>query len=80
MVTLKLYNPEAEHRISFHQELDELESEEAGDSPKWDNKAQYKLTCVLFCVGQGNVWRFPYLYQSHGGGKPLELDLFWTCT
>uniref|UniRef100_A0A8C6SAW9 Transporter n=1 Tax=Neogobius melanostomus TaxID=47308 RepID=A0A8C6SAW9_9GOBI len=42
--------------------------EDAGDRPKWDNKAQYMLSCVGVCVGIGNVWRFPYLCQNHGGG------------
>uniref|UniRef100_A0AAY5L206 Transporter n=1 Tax=Esox lucius TaxID=8010 RepID=A0AAY5L206_ESOLU len=64
----KLPNPGLDERIPSHQELERMEKEEAGDRPKWDNKAQYMLTCVGFCVGLGNVWRFPYLCQSHGGG------------
>uniref|UniRef100_A0A4W5PRI0 Transporter n=1 Tax=Hucho hucho TaxID=62062 RepID=A0A4W5PRI0_9TELE len=64
----KLPNPGLDDRIPSHKELERMEKEEAGDRPKWDNKTQYMLTCVGFCVGLGNVWRFPYLCQSHGGG------------
>lgn len=62
-------NPGLDDRILSHEDLDRMEKEEDGDRPKWDNKGQYILTCVGFCIGIGNVWRFPYLCQTHGGGK-----------
>ncbi|XP_007241499.3 sodium-dependent neutral amino acid transporter B(0)AT1-like [Astyanax mexicanus] len=65
---LTLRNPGLEDRIPSHAQLEKMEEVEAGDRPQWDNKAQYMLTCVGFCIGLGNVWRFPYLCQSHGGG------------
>ncbi|CAN9503800.1 unnamed protein product [Ophioblennius macclurei] len=68
---LQLSNPGLDDRIPSYADLEKMEEEDISNRPKWDNKAQYILTCVGFCIGIGNVWRFPYLCQSHGGGAFL---------
>ncbi|KAL8619530.1 hypothetical protein ACOMHN_011881 [Nucella lapillus] len=58
----------------------DLEEEEGG-APRaaWDSKLQYVFMVISYAVGLGNVWRFPYLTQQHGGGAfliPYLLMLF----
>ena len=36
---------------------------------QWSSKREYVLTVVGYCVGIGNVWRFPYMCNRNGGGE-----------
>jgi hypothetical protein len=41
----------------------------AAPRAQWENPTQFFMTILGFCVGLGNIWRFPYLCQQNGGGK-----------
>lgn len=55
-------------------ERDEMNDVDVQEGQTWGNKAQYVLATLGFSVGFGNVWRFPYLCQKNGGGKPAILN------
>lgn len=62
-----------------------LDGEVEEERVQWGNSLQFFFTVLGFCVGLGNIWRFPYLCQANGGGKSstgrvpyaiLVLDIF----
>ena len=51
-----------------HQEKPVFVVEEQGRD-RWSRKIEFLFACIGFCVGYGNMWRFPYMCFKNGGGR-----------
>ncbi|CBY18648.1 unnamed protein product [Oikopleura dioica] len=72
-------------QICDQTKLDEFKPQQndivlGGKSRKeWPNQFQFMCANIAFAVGLGNIWRFPYLAQTNGGGTfliPYFISLF----
>jgi solute carrier family 6 (neurotransmitter transporter) protein 19 len=53
------------HKLS----IPDAELNKGEEREQWKDPVQFFMTFLGYCVGLGNIWRFPYLCQQNGGGK-----------
>ncbi|XP_069123002.1 sodium-dependent proline transporter-like [Argopecten irradians] len=70
---MELQSTDGEEKGSLHNEspVEEFEREH------WLHKMDSMFSLIGYCVGLGNIWRFPYFCMRNGGGSFLLAFLFF---
>ncbi|XP_041357834.1 LOW QUALITY PROTEIN: sodium- and chloride-dependent GABA transporter 3-like [Gigantopelta aegis] len=65
------------HDVGDGDDVQVESDDERKERGQWGTKLDYILSMVGYCVGLGNLWRFPYLCNRNGGGAFLVQFLFF---
>ncbi|MDR2544977.1 MAG: sodium-dependent transporter [Methanobrevibacter sp.] len=49
--------------------MDEISDSDTNNNAQWDSYLTFLLSMIGAAVGLGNIWRYPYITYSNGGGS-----------
>ena len=64
-------NNDSTNGVNNSAKSEDNKSKDADDRGQWGSYIEFILSAVGYCIGFGNIWRFPYRTFANGGGAFL---------